>query len=133
MSLRADPLALGTCNQASCSRLAVARVFIRNRPAESLCGPHAVLRRAGWRCEALMEDRLHPGKMRRCPVVGSEVWVLGGEARCPRHAVTLCRDCNTRPVSDFNPARKGGRCEGCHTVLEERSRDWEDHDEGEGW
>jgi hypothetical protein len=45
-----------------------------------------VIRRAGWRCEAIVEDRLRPGQYRQCPVVGSEIGRFGNEARCPRHA-----------------------------------------------
>lgn len=54
---------------------------------ETFCQRHAILKRAGWRCEAIVPDRRpwKDGELIRCPVMGSEIDVYGGEARCPRH------------------------------------------------
>lgn len=51
------------------------------------CVEHAVLKRAGWRCEAIVLDprSWKAGQWIRCVVVGSEIGVVNGEARCPRH------------------------------------------------
>lgn len=54
---------------------------------ELCCEQHAVLRRAGWRCEAIVDDPRpwKQGEQLRCVIVGSEVAAVNGEARCPRH------------------------------------------------
>lgn len=73
------------CHQPTCERAAVVTVADRFGRWYACCSYHAVLKRAGWRCEVIIEDRLHPGQFRRCPVVGSEIGVVGDEARCPHH------------------------------------------------
>lgn len=46
----------------------------------------AILDRDKWRCTAMVEDRLRPGRTRRCTVMGSEMVVRGGRTLCPRCA-----------------------------------------------
>jgi hypothetical protein len=59
--------------------------IVRDEPC---CRRHAILRRAGWQCEAIIPDR-RPwvDGFVRCPVMGSEISVVNGEARCPRHGL----------------------------------------------
>ena len=45
----------------------------------------AILRRDGYRCTTVVEDRLHGGR-HRCTTMGSEITVRDGRAMCPRHA-----------------------------------------------
>lgn len=71
---------MSDCHQIGCHRASVE--IVRDEPC---CERHAILRRAGWRCEAIIPDRLHPGEYRQCSIVGSEIEAHGAEARCPRH------------------------------------------------
>jgi hypothetical protein len=68
------------CHMLGCRRESVAVCR-----GESCCDTHFVLRDAGWQCEAVIAHPFHSDTRMRCPVVGSEMVVVNGQARCPRH------------------------------------------------
>ena len=54
---------------------------------ELCCDYHGVLRRDHWHCTAIYQppSQLSGWGPRRCPAVGSEMDVVDGQTRCPRH------------------------------------------------